>query len=143
MRLIVATIAGTLVMFFLGWLVYGILLADYMGRNTIEYPGLTKAPMPDMVPLVLANVVIATLITVVFAYWAGIRTFAAGLVGGAFIMFMISLYFDLSFYSMFNFFRTSMVIVLDVIAATVIGAVAGGVIGLVLGKMTPAAAAAD
>src|SRR3712207_8732781 len=41
-RILVATLAGGLTMFLLGWLIFGILLMDYFKANTIQYPGLMK-----------------------------------------------------------------------------------------------------
>jgi len=135
LRVLAATVAGGITLFFLGWLVYGILLMDFMKDNMVNYPGLMKEPMPDMVPLVIANLVIAGLFAFVFEYWATIRTFVGGLKGGAIMMFLIALYIDLSFMSFMNIMKGMTPVIVDVIAATVIGAIAGGVIGLVLGAM--------
>lgn len=142
LRILAATVAGGIALFFLGWLVYGILLMDFMKDNMINYPGLMKEPMPDMVPLVLANLIIAGLFAFVFEYWATIRTFVGGLKGGAIMMFLIALYIDLSFMSFMNIMKGITPVIVDVIAATVIGAIAGGVIGLVLGAMNKEPAAA-
>jgi hypothetical protein len=143
MRILVATVAGGVTLFLLGWLVYGVLLSDFMKTNMVQYPGLMKEPMPDMVPLVLANLVLAALFAFVFDYWASIRTFMSGLIGGVVLMFLISLYFDLSALSFMNLMKGITPVIVDVVAATSIGAITGGVVGLVLGLMhKPAAQAA-
>jgi len=140
-RVIAATIAGAAVFFFLGWLVYGMLLADFMKQHMVQYAGLTKEPMPDMVPLVLSNLVIAALLAFVFDKWASIRTFKGGAIGGAVMMFFIALHVDLSFLAFMNLLNLTMAAV-DVAAAAALGAITGGVIALVLGLMSGQAASA-
>lgn len=135
-RILVATLAGAIVFFFGGWLIFGLLLANYMKANTVQYAGLMKEPMPDMIPLALANLALAWLFAFVFDYWAGIRTFVSGLKGGALITLPVVLWIDLQFLAFMNLYTGIAPLVIDVIAATVLGAIAGGVIGLVLGKLS-------
>lgn len=141
-RILAATVVGGIAFFFIGWLIYGVLLAQYMKDSTISYPGLMKEPMPDMVPLILANLVIAGLFAFVFEYWATIRTFVGGMKGGAIMMFLIALYIDLNYMAFMNIMKGFTPLIVDVLAATVIGAIVGGLIGLVLGKMDKGTAAA-
>lgn len=135
LRVLAATVAGGFTLFLLGWLVYGILLESFMKAHMNQFPGLMKEPMPDMVPLILANLVGAGLMAVVFDHWASIRTFKGGLIGGAIIMFLVALYIDLSFWSFMNLMKDFSAVAVDVFAATCIGAVTGGVVGQVLGMM--------
>ena len=135
LRVLVATVAGGATLFLLGFLVYGVLLANYMKASMVQYPGLMKEPMPDFVPLVLANLAITGLFAFVFDHWAHIRTFTSGLVGGAMMMFLIALYLDLSGLSFMNLMIGITPLIVDVIAITAIGAITGGVVGLVLGLM--------
>ena len=107
----------------------------------IEYAGLTKNP-PDMVPLALYNLVWGCLIAFIFEKWAGIRTFAGGFAGGAFLMFLISLATDLGFLAFMNMFKSLWFVAVDVVVVTFMGAVTGGVIGAILGKMSGAPEAA-
>src|SRR5687768_4314136 len=132
-RTLVATLAGAVVLFFGGWLIFGLLLANYMKANTVQYAGLMKEPMPDMIPLALANLALAWLFAFVFDYWAGIRTFVTGLKGGALITLPIMLWIDLQFMAFMNLYTSIVPLIIDIIAATVLGAIAGGVVGLVLG----------
>ncbi|MFN6964232.1 MAG: hypothetical protein ACK4S4_10765 [Pyrinomonadaceae bacterium] len=135
-RVVAATVAGGIVLFFLGWLAYGILLADFMKAHTVQYAGLNKEPMPDMVPLVLSNLAISALMAIVFDHWASIRTFKGGLIGGGLIMLLVALYVDLAFLAFMNLLDLTVVLV-DVVVATLLGAITGGVIGQVLGMMGP------
>jgi hypothetical protein len=136
-RLLAAAVAGGVAFFGLGFLIYGVLLDPYFKAHMIVYPGLMKEPMPDFVALVASNLISALFFAFVFDYWASIRTFAGGLKGGAIMMFFISLVLDLQYVAFMNMWKdgAAIPVVLDIIAATVTGALVGGVIGLVLGLM--------
>ncbi len=134
-RILAGAVAGGIVFFFLGWLIFGVLLMEFMKAHTINYPGLMKEPMPDMIPLALANLAWAWLIAFIFEYWAGIRTFVAGLKGGALIIFPLVLGLDLLYMAFMNLYQGFTPLIADVIGSTVIGAIAGGVIGWTLGMV--------
>lgn len=133
-RILAASLAGAVVFFLLGWLLYGMALADFMKENTVQYPNLLIEP-PNMIPLFLANFVWAFLLAFIFDYWANIRTFLTGAKGGAIVVFLIVLGVDLQFYAFMNLYKGFTPLIVDVITATVMGAIGGGVIGLVLGKL--------
>lgn len=126
---VIAIIGGTIALFGLGYLIYVVL-----GFNAQNGPGVeavfTKLDIPV---IILMEVLYATLITIIFSKWAQINTFAtgvgAGLIIGAFI----------GACSTLEVFATSELVELSgVIMATVTFgvrfAVAGGVIGWLLGK---------
>ena len=131
-RVLVAALAGAVAMFLLGWLIFGVVLMSYMKAHTVEYAGLLKDP-PDMIPLFLANLAWAWLIAFVFDSWAGIKSFGAGLKGGALIMLPLIIGIDLQFWSFMNLYKGFAPLVVDVVAGTVMGALTGGVIALVIG----------
>jgi len=133
-RVLVAAVAGGAALFFLGFLVYGIALEAWMNSQMVPHPGLMRES-PNFVTLILANIVWALLVALIFDRWATISTFAGGLLGGAAIAFFMSLFNDLMSISLMNLFTSFTPVLVDVIAFTVIGAIAGGVIGLVLGIM--------
>ena len=141
-RIAAATIAGGVVFFILGFLIYGLVLDPLvMKPNMNEFPGLTKE-MPLWVPLVLANMVSALLLAYIFDVWAGVRTFAGGLKAGAIVYFLMSLSFQLLFIAFWNLTKNYVPNAADVVASTVMGAIGGGVVGLVLGMMNKNAPAA-
>jgi len=80
-RAILAGIAGAVFAFFLGWLIFGILLMDYYTANTTSYPGLMKE-MPNLVLIFLSQLIMGLLFAFIFERWAGIKTFGRGIVGG-------------------------------------------------------------
>ena len=137
LRTIVAAIAGAIVMFLLGWLFFGVLLMDWFkSQATVEYTNIMLKE-PRFIFIFLWQLVWCWLIAFIFDYWATIRTFIAGLKGGAIIMFAIVLGVNLSNYAFMNVYKGSPYVpmLVDVLVATVMGAIGGGVIGLVLGKM--------
>jgi hypothetical protein len=140
-RVLAATAAGGIIFFGLGYVIFGVLLDPYFKANMIEYPGLMKGPMPDMLPLIAWNLSTAFLFAFIFDKWAGIRTFVGGLKGGAIIMFFMALGTDLQYLAFMNVWKGGFVPpVVDILAATILGAIAGGVIGAVLGVMNKGAA---
>ena len=73
-RILAATVAGGIVFFVVGYILFAVLLESFFKGYMIQYPGLMKEPMPDMIFLALWNLVMALLFAFVFERWAGIRT---------------------------------------------------------------------
>jgi hypothetical protein len=135
-RIAAATVAGGIAFFFLGFLIYGVILDPLvMKPNMNEFAGLTKE-VPAWAPLVAANFVSALLLAYIFDVWAGIRTFAGGLKAGAIIFFLMSLSFQLMFIAFWNLSKNLLPNVMDVVGSTVLGAICGGIIAMVLGMMS-------
>ncbi len=120
---VLAVIGGTAALFGLGYLIYVV--------GGISYQEMTSEL--DFPHIILMEVLYAVLITIIFAKWAGIKTFAtgakAGLIIGAFIGACASLH---------TFATTDLTDLTGVVIGTVTFAVrfaiAGGVIGWVLGR---------
>ncbi len=133
-KVLAATIAGSITIFLLGFLIFGILLAPYTKADVIQYAGLHKEP-PDFLLLILKNIVQAFLLVYIFEYLAGIRTFLSGMKVSAIIMFLITLSLNLNLLSILNLHTGFTANILDVVGETVRIALGGGVIGAVLGFM--------
>ena len=131
-RVLLATVVGAVTIFLLGYLFFGILLAPYTTAGEIPYSGLRKVP-PDMLLLILKNIVQAFLLVYIFEYLAGIRTFLGGMKAGAAIMFLITLSLNLSLLSIMNLHTGYTPNILDLAGETVRTALGGGVIGAILG----------
>ena len=131
-RVLLATVVGAVTIFLLGYLFFGILLTPYTTAGEIPYAGLRKVP-PDMLLLVLKNIVQAFLLVYIFEYLAGIRTFLGGVKAGATIMFIITLSLNLSLLSIMNLHTGYTPNILDLAGETVRAALGGGVIGAILG----------
>ncbi|WP_242093196.1 hypothetical protein [Aestuariivivens sediminicola] len=124
-----AIIGGTVALFGLGYLIYVVL--GFNAHNTeLSETVFTKLDLPF---IILMEVLYATLLTVIFSKWTEIKSFSsgaqAGLLIGAFI----------GACSTLELFATSELLELGgvVMAAITFGirfAVAGGIIGYVLGR---------
>jgi hypothetical protein len=132
---LLAAVAGAITLFVLGYIIWGMLLGSYFKSNTIEYAGLSKQPMPNLVSLFLSNLALALLLAIVFEQWASIRTFGGGLVAGAIIGLLIHLSWKLSLMGYMNLYKEISPVVVDVLVETARASLAGGVIGAVLGLM--------
>ena len=130
-RVILASIAGAIVSFLLGWLVYGMLLSGFYEANTNHFDGLMISP-PNLIGIFLSGWVYSLLLAFIFSKWANISSFVPGLIAAACISFLVMLSFDLSFWAMMNLFGKKLLIV-DVLVGTAFYAFIGGVVALVLG----------
>lgn len=137
-RAILAGIASAVLAFFLGWLIFGKLLMDYYTANTTPYEGLMKE-MPNLVLIALSQLIQGLLFAFIFERWAGIKTFGRGIAGGIILGLPIMLSFDLYFLAAMNLFGPGLIVV-DVLANTLVTALMGGLIGLILGLKKKAAA---
>jgi len=133
-KVLVTTIVGSITIFLLGYLIFGILLAPYTKIGEIQYTGLRKVP-PDFLLLMLKNIVQSFLLVYIFVYLARIRTFIDGMKVGAIIMFFTTISLNLNLLSIMNLHNGYAANILDVVGETVRMALGGGVMGAVLGLM--------
>ncbi len=126
---VLAIIGGTVALFGLGYLIYVVLGLNAQNGPEVEAV-FTKLDLPA---IIIMEVLYASLMTIIFSRWAQIKTFGtgaqAGLIIGAFI----------GACSTLEVFATSELIQLSgvIMAAVTFGvrfAVAGGVIGYLLGR---------
>lgn len=132
---IVAALVGAVVMFLLGWLFFGVLLSSYMEANipkAVKDSGMMRA-QPEFICLFLFNLVWAWLLAIIFDYWAGVRDFIRGAKIGALIMFLLALGVNLQYCAFMNYHDNWTMIIIDILVVAVMGAITGGVMGLVLG----------
>jgi hypothetical protein len=140
-RILLATLVGGIVMFGLGFLIYGILLDAFMKANmTAEAVKLMK-DQPNFILLFASNLVFAWVLAFIFERWASIKTFVTGAIAGAIIAGSIALAIDLQFSAIMNLMSGFVPVIVDVLGAVVLGGISGGVIGLVLGKLNKPAEA--
>ena len=129
--MIIAALITAIVNFFLGWLVFGILLMNFFEANTVHYDGLTKE-MPNVVLIFISGLLLAFLFAYIFDRWANIRSFGKGFATGMLLGFLIITSFDLYLLSSMNLISTKLFFV-DIILNTVYYGILGGVTGIVLG----------
>ena len=131
---IMATLAGFVVYFMLGFLLYGVLLMDFYSANAGTATGVMRID-DDMQwwALIAGNVMMSYLLVYIFGTWANITTFGGGLKAGAIIGLIMSLGFSLNMYGTTNISNLTSSLV-DPIVITVMMGFTGGVIGWVLGR---------
>ncbi len=131
---IMATLAGFVVFFFMGFLLYGMLLMDFFMANAGSATGVYREDA-EMVwwALAVGNLLQSYLLVYIFSKWASITTFASGLQAGAMIGLILGLGYDLTMYGTSNISNLTATLVDPLVVAVMMG-VTGGVIGLVLGK---------
>jgi hypothetical protein len=132
MKIIRGTVFGGIAFFFLGWLVWGFLLAGPM--ETMYNPTLNR-PENEMIwwAMIASNLVLALLVTLALN-WAGAKGIADGLKIGAIVGALYALSVDLGMFSMTTMINNMTGIVVDTLAYAVVTAVAGLVIVLTWGK---------
>lgn len=131
-KIILSTLGGAVTAFLAGWLIMGILLAHMMDEMMEKAAGCMSAE-PGMLFIAVANIVLMLLLSILFTRM-NTRTFKAGLLNGAWITFLMIIWFDIWLFASFNF-MTPKSMVVDVIGNTVIGSLGGGVVGWILGKV--------
>lgn len=127
----IGTVVGGIAFFLLGWLLYGMLFMNYFEANAGPATGVNKESM-NMAALFLGNLAMAALLTLIFLRWANISTFMGGLKAGALVGLLVALGLDLTMFGSTNI-MTLNGMVMDVVVYTVMSAIAGGVIGWLLG----------
>jgi hypothetical protein len=132
MKILRGTVFGGIAYFFLGWLIYGILLMDLYSANMNQC---ANKPAGDMAwwAIIASNLVVALFLTL-FLKWSGAKSISGGLKTGALFGALYSLSIGLSFWSMTTMYLNFGFLVLDVIITTAVFAVLGLIIVLLWGR---------
>lgn len=131
-KVIYSALGGALTLFLLGGLVYEVLLKDF-SNEMMNAIGEAANRNPSMGIIVAAQLTLGLLLALLFNL-LHIKNFKDGAIHGAWITFLITLWFDLWLFASFNFMTLSFSLV-DILSNIIFGAVAGGVIGLIQGKV--------
>lgn len=131
-KLAIGGIVGGILFFLLGWLIYGMLLMDFMKNHPGVVSGYNKAE-PDMLYLAIGNLISGLLMAYIFTR-AGVNTLMSGLITGLVVGLLMATSMDCIMYATTNLVSKNMMMA-DVLASTAMSAVTGAVVGLVLGKI--------
>lgn len=133
-KILLGGLAGGVAFFLLGWLIYGMVMMDYMMANQNQC---AMRPMENMIwwALIAGNFAWGFAYAFIFS-WANINSFAGGLKAGIIIGLFISISIDLSYFAMSTMFSGLTAVAVDVIAGTVMSGIGGGLIAqvMVMGK---------
>jgi hypothetical protein len=128
-KLLLGGLIGGISALIVGYLLFGIILADYMAENAAH----TKEP--DMVWLVAGHLVYGILMTYIFSKWAGIKTAITGAKAGALIALLGGLAFNWIWHGVSDMFPGGCVAtLLDAAGGAVVWAIGGAAIGWFLGR---------
>ncbi len=128
-KLVLAALAGGIVLVATGFLVYGVLLREFIQANSAA--GLMK-DQPDMGPLILGGLVWGAFLTLI-SRWSGTGSFAQGARTGAIVGLLVGLGINLVMYASMNLME-AVVIPTNTVITAVRFALACGAIGAVLGR---------
>ncbi len=130
-KILLGGIAGGIAFFFLGWVIYGMLLADFMASHGNQC---AMRPMEEFIwwAMIVSNILGGILLAVILS-WAGKSGLTEGLKVGAIVGILLGLSMDLNFYSMTIMFLDISGMIVDVISYTVMSAIGGAVVGWVMG----------
>ena len=131
MKILRGTIFGGISYFFLGWVVYGILLMGFLSANMNQC-----AARPDEMiwwAIILSNFTAALLLTLLLK-WYGAKGIIDGLKIGALLGFLYSTTVGLSSWSMSTMYTGFGALIVDIIASTMLFAIVGIIIVLTWGK---------
>jgi hypothetical protein len=130
-KLLVGTIVGWVVLFFLGYLVFGILMADFYRANAGTATGVEKMPL-NLVAIGIGQLAAAGALTLILS-WSGVRSIAQGAMMAGVVGLLFFLGVDLTTFGSTNTSTLKLTLVEPVIIG-ILYAIAGGAIAAVAGK---------
>jgi hypothetical protein len=133
-KVIIGGVVAGVVSFFLGYLVWGMLLNGFYEANFNQCMALAMEEM-KWASMILFNLSWGFTIAIILS-WAGTSDFMGGAVKGAIFGFFVALSIDLSYYAMTSMFvggATAMAI--DIAVNTVFVGLIGGITSLVMSKV--------
>ncbi len=131
-RLISGAIAGAIVFFLLGWLIYGNVLEKYMYHNTGRAGHIIIRWQVDFLFVIIGNLLQGLLFSYILVK-GNVTTPVGGLITGSIIGFLMILSTDTITYGT-SFVLSLRGMMADVIAFTLISAIAGTVVAAVTGR---------
>lgn len=138
-KVLLAGLAGTIVFFILGWLVYGMLLMDYFAANAGSATGVNKSEEEmSFLWIIISNLASGYLLAIIFGSYANINTAMGGAKAGAVLGLLMAISYDAIMYATTNIMNMNAMWV-DVIASTIMCAISGAVVAAVLGMKTKTA----
>jgi len=130
-KTLIIGIAGGIVVFLTGFLIYGILMMEYFVNNTNSFPGFNKDPM-EIWAIASGNIIWGVLLSYVFSLGV-IKTAGSGALHGAILFFLFSLGMNTVSYGQYNLYSLPLSIV-DAFCMAILGSLGGALTGWLLGK---------
>lgn len=131
-KIIMGGIVGGIAFFLLGWLIYGIVLMDYMSANSNTC---AMRGEEDMVwwAMIASNIVTALFLALVFS-WANVDSVMKGVKTAAMVSFLLALGISLQYYSMTTMYTNLTAVVVDVVASVAMFSITGAIIAWIMNR---------
>jgi hypothetical protein len=132
-KFFIGTLVGGIAFFFLGYLIYGLALASFFTKHSTAVAGSMRG-MADIIwwSLILGNLAMGALVTYVLLKAGKATSFGNAAGTAAAVGFFVGMSMDFVRYATENSFDLTSVMV-DIIVSIVMYAIAGGIVGAVLG----------
>lgn len=130
-RILVGTVVGGIVLFLLGYLMFGIVFADFFRTNAGTATGVERMPL-NLVPIGIGQLAAAAALTLILN-WAGVKGIGQGATIGGVVGLLFFLGVDLTMFGTSNLNNLTATLV-DPILGAILYAIAGGAIAAVSAK---------
>ena len=134
-KILIGGIAGGILFFLLGWLVYGILLMDYMSHHAGLKGNVNRSDADLQMIYIFAGSVLQGILLAYVLVRTNVTTLSGGFITGAIVGFLISSSVDLTMYGTTYVFSKHSIMA-DVIAATTISALTGTVMLVIINALS-------
>ncbi len=130
---LLAAIAGWIVLFLLGFIVYGVLLAGFFSANLGSASGVER-DAPLIWAVALGEFALAAVLTLVLGKWTKATGAANGFQVGATIGFLMAVSYNFTMYGTSNTYNLTATVA-DIAIATVRTGIGGSVVGATLRRL--------
>lgn len=130
-KILLGGIAGGVAFFLFGWLVYGILMKDFMAANLNQCMMKPEEEM-GMGAMIVSNLSLGFILALIIG-WSKTSGAVSGLKIGGIVGLLFAINLDMMFYAMTTMFSNFTAIVTDIAIFTVMSAVGGAIVGWVMG----------
>jgi hypothetical protein len=132
MKILRGTLFGGIAYFFLGWLIYGILLMDYSVANTNQC---LNKPDGEMIwwAMIVSSFTIALLLTLILK-WSKTSKLLDGLIKGCIFGLLFTVMIGTSYWSMTTMYNSFVPLIVDIVVGGIVYGLIGMVIVLTWGK---------
>ncbi len=131
-KILIGGLIGSVILFILGWLIYGMALNGFFAANAGTATGVDKET-PDMLYLIIGHLAFGFLLALIYGRWAGIKTAQTGAIAGLVIGLLIGIGSDFITLGVTNVSTLTAAIV-DILIVGFNMAVAGAAVGWWMGR---------
>ena len=131
-KILLGGIVGSVLFFLLGWVIYGILLKDFMASN---YNQSVYRPTEDTIwwAMIASNLGWGFILSFVLN-WANVTNALSGAKLAAIIGFLLAVSVDLGFYAMTTMITNLTAVLVDIIVYIVMSGIIGATVGWINGS---------